>query len=1294
MSEKNPDPYTTLFGGGVVWLDDGVKASVIGFGEDIYGDRVVVLAIEGHPDPETGELGITEVLTAYHDWSVWRDYRLVRDAEGMVELLVDDDPAPVVSFPYASLNMESLGGPFIMFGNLIEGQNARVLFEFDQFDYSVGMPNTGGCTSADGKMRILSLLNMNRAFDPRFESNQIAAKVDVRSIQGLGGSGQGHTFFLRFERIILDANGHVIRIVRDEVQIGTADFGKRSPYLLLQGVSLWDGETATGDFAPDGTYSYVLNVSIVRKDKKLGEKVLNTVSAAGFINVFSDATPSPYVKDILVTRFGEFYDTVAPRTPVSYRLRGCSTGSDPILDVLYNPWPGVGYQNFATNDDRNICGCGGDWASDSSHTCSCNVGAMVTITPALSGGTGGNVRGIVRAKRTTAAGTCRLERLVGQGDWQYMAPGRVRFGGYRADWGWHQGDEIQTLLKDPGEDTMLVLAEATTFNMFYNGAGPAYDENGGVGAASMIRANASRAKGFVFAGQKAWAVEGKIDLGKNDRWNDADGDGLGASLEAALGTCDDAAAVTQAGYDCSRAFNTQDTDGDGLSDYVETFGCDRVCEHADYTENGCFNHFGVCPGGTLQKVDYAQLLPQWGANPLRKDVFIEIDRVNNRWGAVTPGPTTIATLHEKFNESSWANANPDGSAALNLHFDVDFDPYYYCGVPGLCGDFGGVTQFPENDYHPIECWVWCVYRAGGRRPCGDTPLCKYNVDWFPPIRRGLFLFGLVQPADHGWEGGVNYGEGFAVNSGQDAEVLVHEIGHAFGLEHYGGAQAGAHNCKPHYTSVMNYFYEQDFGGDPTAVHFSDGRYQAVLNPVSLCESDGLGGVDVGFLARSHTFFTVQDGGVDWNRDGVINDCSDPVQACVHCPPTGTAWGSALQHRFSPFEFGATSDSTPAAASFGGDLFVFYKQPTGYAYKEFDGFEGCRDGAACDKWSPAAHLTMQHSPSSAPSLADFVPAGGQEGLFLLYRSADNVGGNNLWLKAMSADGQWADEEIPVGVLANPTYDPALVNYRGDLLVMFHDSGGGLWQKQMSPEGVWDEAIPAANGSGQQMVSCNSPALAVKPLVKITSFVPFKAIDLSIVHLVAAGCTGEGCEPFDTYYYDDTTSRWQEGVRFTPDETHTDVRSNTHCVSGTGKVGFAWQPGGGLVTGGRFYLLYRGETNQPQYDFMINEQQSWYWGMNDSVFGPEGYLAGTGADIRFHVGNGLFGIVGVYALATRDPWIVFVPYASGIYDYELRDWNDWDTMSKGICASIVKPALGDGVSFGYCGPGLGPIIVPPP
>ncbi|MBI5526268.1 MAG: hypothetical protein HY897_08030, partial [Deltaproteobacteria bacterium] len=387
----------------------------VGFVEDFNGDKLVLLPIESHPDPETGELNITEVLTAYHDWSVWHDYRLVRDAEGMIELLADGDPTPVITYPYESLNMGSLGGPAVLFGNLIEGQNARVLFEFDQFDYSVGMPNTDGCTSADERMQLLSLINMTEVFDPTYEANEVIGRLKIATVEGLASNTQEHKFFLRTVREIRDASGNLVRLVADNAQIGPVGIGKNPPHIVAEGLSSWDGADSQGNRLADGVYLYGVSFELVRTDTKGKEKILSTLQAGG--GPVQLASPFPVKPRVFKNRNATKYyfsaDWVDAREVGKFRnyaVGSCSVGADPILDVVYDSGSVAGtYPKVATNDNTMWCTCRYPYGNCGWQ---CTWGSYVTITPRRSGW----VVILVRAKAANKGGTCPLREWFRAGN--------------------------------------------------------------------------------------------------------------------------------------------------------------------------------------------------------------------------------------------------------------------------------------------------------------------------------------------------------------------------------------------------------------------------------------------------------------------------------------------------------------------------------------------------------------------------------------------------------------------------------------------------------------------------------------------------------------------------------------------------------------------------------------------------------------------------------------------------------------------------------------------------------------
>ncbi|MBI5526987.1 MAG: hypothetical protein HY897_11685 [Deltaproteobacteria bacterium] len=419
LSERNPSPDTTLFGGGVVWIDDGVKSTAVGFVEDLNGDRLVLMPIEGHPDPETGELNITEVLTVYHDWSAWHDYRLVRDAEGTVELLADGDPTPLVSYPYDLLNMGSLGGPAVLFGNLIEGQVARVLLESDYFNYSVGMPNNDGCTSADGNMHVLYLINENKIFNPEYEANELVARVQLVPVDGLGSNTQSHSFYVRFDKTVTDGFGNVVRTTRDQVRVGPAGAGKNPTYVLADAKSFWDGRDSTGVLVSDGLYAYTAILSLVRVDKKGSEKAVSSVPVFGAGSLAAAVSTPRFYKNREASKFMLFGDWI-DNTNVTwyYRTTGCSTGTDAILDAMYdfiNVGTGFRYTKVSSSAANTVCTY--QVLPGKPNVVSyfvCETVTQVAITPTVANA----VMGVVRAKSATTAGTCKVERRKGEtGSW-------------------------------------------------------------------------------------------------------------------------------------------------------------------------------------------------------------------------------------------------------------------------------------------------------------------------------------------------------------------------------------------------------------------------------------------------------------------------------------------------------------------------------------------------------------------------------------------------------------------------------------------------------------------------------------------------------------------------------------------------------------------------------------------------------------------------------------------------------------------------------------------------------------
>jgi hypothetical protein len=237
----------------------------------------------------------------------------------------------------------------------------------------------------------------------------------------------------------------------------------------------------------------------------------------------------------------------------------------------------------------------------------------------------------------------------------------------------------------------------------------------------------------------------------------------------------------------SRPFTViDDTDADGLPDQWETSGV---------TVNGVF-------------LD----LPAMGANPLRKDVFVEIDWMLYQpscvillcFGSVPPQPAALATVIAAY--AAAPVVNPDGSTGISLHIDAG----------------------PESVMDPISGALW-----GTRSNAGEVPWSRnfgtfapgtFNYDWsafdaykqvhFEPSRLPVFHYAMYvdRIGDNPFATAWGISRGFPASDflvsytawlslTEEASLFAHELGHNLMLRHGGGDHL---NQKPNYESIMNY----------------------------------------------------------------------------------------------------------------------------------------------------------------------------------------------------------------------------------------------------------------------------------------------------------------------------------------------------------------------------------------------------------------------------------------------------------------------------------------------------------
>ena len=322
-----------------------------------------------------------------------------------------------------------------------------------------------------------------------------------------------------------------------------------------------------------------------------------------------------------------------------------------------------------------------------------------------------------------------------------------------------------------------------------------------------------------------------------------------------------------------------DTDDDGLLDVWEKFGAD--------TDND-----------GLIDVDLQAL----GADPFRKDVFVEVDSLQASDHAHSPEKAAIDRIVR-----SYANApisNVDGTSGVQLHVDVG--PLYgaaavtqvlgLSGVVGTFGDLGGGSVIAEAGNEIIDAF------GAGKGP--GTRFEELKKDFFNQIRDPIFRYAIfghqtnARVAEHDCTSGVANPDGrdFLVTLGgigadgkpcwstlggisvgsisEQGGTFMHELGHTEGLRHGG---ADIINRKPNFLSVMNYAFQScgvpsSAGLLPGGCDYARlvlGKVLPTLNEKSLDECVGIGG-GLGF------------GMVDWNGNGSFEGASGcgPVAANI------------------------------------------------------------------------------------------------------------------------------------------------------------------------------------------------------------------------------------------------------------------------------------------------------------------------------------------------------------------------------------------------------------------------------
>jgi hypothetical protein len=493
------------------------------------------------------------------------------------------------------------------------------------------------------------------------------------------------------------------------------------------------------------------------------------------------------------------------------------------------------------------------------------------------------------------------------------------------------------------------------------------------------------------------------------------------------------------------AGNGLDTDGDQLGNALEDYiGTDKTKWDSDGD--------GIPDGAEVRGVDdegeqevktSLVRLPYYGANPVnQKDVFVELD-----WLPSCSGPTCAPGSKDNYRFTYQRVKQLAGIFPPDIRFHVD-SGYHDPSYAEVTGDWGGSERIPEGAPDQGHC-------------TGFSPNRHYFSHW-------LATGGIVQ----------NGGRCSSITSG-DLSAAAHEMGHYFGLMHYGHPDSTPINCKYNYLSVMNYAFQGYANPTGSGVTwFGQGANQipafsrnnlgfGVLNPFLINEPSGAGAAInpavLDFYEQELQMVVDRTtGAVDWNRNNVIDQV--PVKGMLNIP-TGSggdcdpsAPNARCDWRFrrvglpslsadsGSLEVTALTPATPLSPTVG---VLVGLQPT--SLTDCTTRQGFTD--PCVTW-PTSGGTVVYPAPPVPQPGLFSPAAA--GGIVVY--ADASGNMYFFDKAAAISASASGTNVAITRVGGPPIDPdgdpiAIVRPSG-IVSVYAPSGGFLLRWDFDPsQGVW-------------------------------------------------------------------------------------------------------------------------------------------------------------------------------------------------------------------------------------------------
>jgi uncharacterized repeat protein (TIGR01451 family) len=370
---------------------------------------------------------------------------------------------------------------------------------------------------------------------------------------------------------------------------------------------------------------------------------------------------------------------------------------------------------------------------------------------------------------------------------------------------------------------------------------------------------------------------------------------------------------------------TGDLDGDGIPDGVERFGIRRITDGSLAADLRSF--------GTVN--------PQ-PADPCRKTILLEIDFMTGAADGHTHAPQgpALAEVEQAFANApvpppfcpyfklgfgevapggvqlliERGNAIPEAavftlddlvaSRSNPANFDPDRRPYIHYAVfahdqaagsssSGLCCRDG------KDFIVTLGSWRRLCVGGGANGTSDTTPVNDDQLDGNGNITNGAdrtcdTSANAVGPADDVQL--LPVGDSTSDQAGtvrDQSGTIMHELGHALGLEHRGRDDV---NHAPNYLSNMSYFFQQGVPRAGAAGSVLDYSRAALptLTEASLNETNGVQGpntlLTLWFDPTGQVRSANAGGQIDWNQNGVIGSAAVDLNndsACVGPGPDGT-----------------------------------------------------------------------------------------------------------------------------------------------------------------------------------------------------------------------------------------------------------------------------------------------------------------------------------------------------------------------------------------------------------------------